>query len=257
MAHHVGHSTTERPSDPVGWPTGWANRLPRTLQIRLNGPLGGPIGYRKAFRSGWMAHWVGHSTTERPSDPLEWLTTWAIRLPKGLQIRLDGPLGGPFDYRKTLESSSMAHWVGQSPAEKPSDPLEWPTGWANHPPRSPQTHLTGSLDGPFDYRKTLESSSMAHWLGQSTTERPSNSLQWPTGWANRLPKGLQIRLNGPLDGPIDYRKTLESSSMAHWMGQSVTEKPSDPVEWPTGWAIRLRAPGMAFHTGVRVPCTGR
>jgi hypothetical protein len=59
------------------------------------------------------------------------------------------------------------------------------SGRATYRPRDPQLPLIGSLGGPFDYRKTLGSSSMAHWVGQSATEKPSDPVEWPTGWANR------------------------------------------------------------------------
>jgi len=44
---------------------------------------------------------------------------------------------------------------------------------------------------------------------------------------------------GSLGGPLDHAEAIECPKMAHWVGHSIG------------------APGMAPHTGVKVPCTGR
>ena len=44
---------------------------------------------------------------------------------------------------------------------------------------------------------------------------------------------------GSLGGPLDHAEAIECPKMAHWVGHSIG------------------APGMAPHTGVKVPSTGR
>ncbi len=62
----------------------------------------------------------------------------------------------------------------------------------------------------------------AHWVSQSTTEGPSNPLEWPSGRASRQPEGPQIRLGG-------------SSTEPRWTKIS--------CKGALGWSIRYRPGG--------------
>jgi len=110
ISGHLGICLPDGPLDRIeaisspDWLTTWASRLHGSPQIPLTGSPREPVDYTEVLRSPWLAHHVSQSTTKRPSDHPDWLTTWASRLPKDLRIPLTGSPREPVDYTEVLRS---------------------------------------------------------------------------------------------------------------------------------------------------------